>query len=67
MKIDSHQHFWNYSAAAYPWISADMERLARDYLPGDLQPLAESCGLGGSVAVQALIWGGTATRFYNLT
>ena len=53
MKIDSHQHFWNYSAAAYPWISAGMERLARDYLPGDLQPLAESCGLGGSVAVQA--------------
>ena len=53
MKIDSHQHFWNYSAAAYPWIGAGMERLARDYLPGDLQPLAESCGLGGSVAVQA--------------
>ena len=30
MTIDSHQHFWNYSAAAYPWISAGMERLARD-------------------------------------
>lgn len=53
MKIDSHQHFWNYSAAEYPWIGSEMKRLACDYLPGDLQPLAESCGLGGSVAVQA--------------
>jgi len=53
MHIDSHQHFWSYSAADYPWIGAGMERLARDYLPGDLGPVATAVGIGGTVAVQA--------------
>jgi L-fuconolactonase len=53
MNIDSHQHFWSYSAAEYPWIGAGMERLARDYLPGDLGPVAAAVGIGGTVAVQA--------------
>jgi len=53
MQIDSHQHFWSYSAADYPWIGAGMERLARDYLPGDLGPVAAAEGIGGTVAVQA--------------
>ena len=53
MKIDSHQHFWTYSAAEYPWIGAGMERLARDYLPADLEAVAAPEGIAGSVAVQA--------------
>ena len=53
MKIDSHQHFWSYSAAEYPWIGAGMERIARDYLPVDLAAVAAPQGIGGSVAVQA--------------
>jgi L-fuconolactonase len=53
MKIDSHQHFWNYSAEDYPWIGADMKRLARDYLPADLEAVARPEGVAGSVAVQA--------------
>ena len=53
MKIDSHQHFWSYSAAEYPWIGAGMERIARDYLPADLMAVAAPQGIGGSVAVQA--------------
>jgi L-fuconolactonase len=53
MNIDSHQHFWSYSAAEYPWIGAGMERLARDYLPVDLEPPAVAAGIGGTVAVQA--------------
>jgi L-fuconolactonase len=53
MTIDSHQHFWNYSAAEYPWIGAGMERLACDHLPGDLEAVARPVGVGGSVAVQA--------------
>jgi L-fuconolactonase len=53
MRIDSHQHFWTYSAAEYPWIGPGMERLARDYLPHDLAPLAAAEGIDGSVAVQA--------------
>jgi len=53
MRIDAHQHFWNYSAAEYPWIGAGMERLARDYSPADLATVAEPLGVAGSVAVQA--------------
>lgn len=53
MNIDSHQHFWSYSAAEYPWIGPGMERLARDYLPVDLKPPAAAEGIGGTVAVQA--------------
>ncbi|MFM9058931.1 MAG: amidohydrolase family protein [Planctomycetaceae bacterium] len=53
MHIDSHQHFWTYSAAEYPWIGAGMERIARDFLPADLAAVARPEGVGGSVAVQA--------------
>ena len=53
MKIDSHQHFWRYSSADYPWIGAGMERLACDYLPADLAAVAAPQGITGSVAVQA--------------
>jgi L-fuconolactonase len=53
MPIDSHQHFWRYSGAEYPWIGAGMERIARDFLPADLAEVAKPLGIGGSVAVQA--------------
>jgi L-fuconolactonase len=53
MRIDAHQHFWNYSPAAYGWITDDMAPLKRDFLPGDLKPLLGACGLDGSIAVQA--------------
>ena len=53
MFIDSHQHFWNYTAADYPWIDASMQRLARSYLPPDLTAVATNEGVIGSVAVQA--------------
>lgn len=53
MRIDSHQHFWHYTPAEYPWIGAGMERLARDYLPPDLAPLVAAEGIDGTVAVQA--------------
>jgi L-fuconolactonase len=52
MKIDSHQHFWNYSEAEYPWIPKDSP-LHRDWLPADLQPLLAKTGIEGSIAVQA--------------
>jgi len=53
MRVDAHQHFWQYSAEEYPWIGDGMERLARDYLPADLKPLIAAEGIAGSVAVQA--------------
>jgi L-fuconolactonase len=53
MRLDAHQHFWRYRPAEYPWIGAGMERLARDHLPADLEPLAAAAGITGTVAVQA--------------
>ncbi len=53
MRIDSHQHFWQYQAADYPWISDAMTVLRRDFLPNDLAPLLKSIQFDGSIAVQA--------------
>ena len=52
MKLDSHQHFWSYDAAQYPWIPQG-SALHRDWLPGDLAPLLAAAGLDGCIAVQA--------------
>ena len=52
-KIDSHQHFWLYNAEDYGWMAGDRSPLQVDYMPPDLQPLLESSGIDGTVAVQA--------------
>lgn len=53
MKIDAHQHFWRYRSEDYPWMSADMAILRRDWLPDDLRPLLREHGFGSCIAVQA--------------
>jgi L-fuconolactonase len=52
MRIDSHQHFWRYSEAEYPWIGKDTP-LQRDWLPADQEREAAKVHIDGSVAVQA--------------
>jgi L-fuconolactonase len=52
MRLDSHQHFWNYDEAQYPWIPKGTP-LHRDWLPKDLAPLLAAAGLDGCIAVQA--------------
>jgi len=52
MRLDSHQHFWRYSADQYPWIQADWP-IGRDFLPNDLAPLLTAGRLDGTIAVQA--------------
>ena len=53
MRIDSHQHFWNYDAKEYPWITEKLGRIRRDFLPSDLKPELEKFTLNGSIVVQA--------------
>ncbi len=53
MRLDSHQHFWEYDAAQYPWMTEKLDRLKRNYLPPHLEPLLEDAGLDGCIAVQA--------------
>ena len=53
MKIDSHQHFWNYNPQEYTWMKDGMEILQRDFPPQDLATAQAEIGFDGSVAVQA--------------
>lgn len=51
--VDAHNHFWAYTEAAYPWMGAQHGPIKRSFDPADLSPLLASCGLRGSIAVQA--------------
>src|SRR5258707_2851154 len=51
--IDAHQHFWNYDPNRDGWITEEMHKIRRDFLPADLQPLLQESGIDGCVAVQA--------------
>lgn len=55
MKLDAHQHFWDYErhAADYVWMGADDGALKRNFLPADLAPLLAAAGIDASIAVQA--------------
>ena len=52
-KIDAHQHFWQYDADRDGWITWEMQKIRRDFLPEDLLPLLRECGIDGCVLVQA--------------
>src|SRR5262245_38653093 len=52
MKIDAHQHFWQYDAKQYPWIPKSSP-LEKNWLPADLEREQSKLGFDGSIAVQA--------------
>jgi L-fuconolactonase len=53
MIIDSHQHFWQVGRFDYPWMSPEVEVLCQDYLPSDLEPILNRCGVEKTILVQA--------------
>ena len=53
MIIDSHQHFWKYTAAEYGWIDESKSIIRRDFLPDDLRPLLQPAEVDGVISVQA--------------
>ncbi|MEO8961443.1 MAG: amidohydrolase family protein [Ginsengibacter sp.] len=54
MKIDSHQHFWEYAAIRdTSWINDSMSVLRQDFSPLQVQPFMLGNGIEGCVAVQA--------------
>ena len=53
MVIDAHQHFWRFNPARDAWITDDMSAIRRDFLPGDLAPVLDACGVDATIAVQA--------------
>jgi L-fuconolactonase len=53
MRIDAHQHFWNYDSKRFDWINDDMAALRRNFLPEDLYPILQASQIDGCIAVQA--------------
>lgn len=53
MRIDSHQHFWNYNPVRDSWITDDMSNIRKDFAPADLLPLLKEYGFDGCVTVQS--------------
>ncbi len=53
IRIDSHQHFWEYDAEEFSWIDDEMRAIRRSFNPPDLEPYLAVESIRGSVAVQA--------------
>lgn len=53
MRIDSHQHFWDYHPVKHSWIDNAMEVLRRDFMPDEFQDVLMEKNMTGCVAVQA--------------
>lgn len=53
MRIDSHQHFWEYNPVRDAWITEEMKIIQRDFMPEDLFPVLQENKIDGCVAVQA--------------
>ena len=54
MKIDAHQHFWQFDSVRDAWITeGSMSVIRRDFMPSDLLPILLKNGFDGCIAVQA--------------
>ncbi len=51
--IDAHQHFWTLQRDDYGWLTAELEPIYRDFLPGHLQPMLNDHNISGTILVQA--------------
>jgi L-fuconolactonase len=53
LTIDTHHHFWRYDPVEYDWITDDMSRIKKDFLPEQLVELIEKAGVDSVISVQA--------------
>jgi L-fuconolactonase len=54
MKIDAHQHFWQFDPVRDAWIDEkSMSAIRRDFMPSDLSSILNRNGINGCVVVQA--------------
>lgn len=53
MRIDAHQHFWNFDPVRDSWIDESMKVIQKDFSPEDLLLELRSKGIDGCIAVQA--------------
>jgi L-fuconolactonase len=50
--IDAHHHFWGPGRSAAHWPESARDTLSRAFMPEDLRPELERCGIDGSVVIQ---------------
>src|SRR5690606_38962748 len=53
MRIDAHQHYWNYDPIAHNWMTDQHAPIKRNFMPDDLAPLLAAAGFDGTIVVQA--------------
>jgi L-fucono-1,5-lactonase len=53
MRIDAHQHFWQYNAVRHSWITEEMSLLKRDFMPENLADDRKASNIDATIAVQA--------------
>ena len=53
MRIDAHQHFWQYNAVRHSWITEEMSLLKRDFMPENLDDERKANNIDATIAVQA--------------
>ncbi|MEO7800670.1 MAG: amidohydrolase family protein [Ginsengibacter sp.] len=52
MRIDSHQHFWNYNRKNFTWIDDSMQVIRKDFTPPMLKIILDENNIDGCVAIQ---------------
>ncbi len=52
LKIDAHQHFWQFDPIRDSWITNEMSVIKRDFLPADIKPSLTRNEIDGTVLVQ---------------
>jgi L-fuconolactonase len=53
MKIDTHQHFWDLSEVAYPWLIPAYGVIYDTFTPAQLAPQVKAAGIDKTVLVQS--------------
>ncbi len=53
MKVDTHQHFWNLSEVAYPWLVPAYGVIYDTFTPQQLAPQVKAAGIDKTVLVQS--------------
>ena len=52
MRIDAHHHLWKFDPVRDSWITDEMSKIQKDFLPGDFQLVLQRNRFDGSVVVQ---------------
>lgn len=52
MRIDAHQHFWDYDPVTFDWIGDEMANIRKSFSPQDLEPILKRNNFDGCVFIQ---------------